>query len=62
MSNWIVLGDTTISNPLGSQAFTDTRFTKVIPAGTKRIWFVVDRVNKYFECNEKDNAIRLEVE
>jgi hypothetical protein len=61
-SNWIMLGDTTVNNPMGSQVFTDTRFTKVIPAGTKRIWFVADRVNKYFECNERDNLIWLSVE
>jgi predicted outer membrane repeat protein len=62
MNNWIMLGDTTVINPMGSQVFTDTRFTKVIPAGTKRIWFVADRANKYFECNERDNVIRLSVE
>jgi hypothetical protein len=62
MSNWILLGDTTVNNPMGSQAFMDTRFTKVIPAGTKRIWFITDRVNKYFECNERDNLIWLSVE
>jgi hypothetical protein len=61
MSNWIALGDTTIST-MGSQAFTDTRFTKVVPAGTKRILFVTDKVNKYFECNERDNLIWLNVE
>jgi subtilase family serine protease len=58
----LIVGEVVITKQLQSQAFEDVRFTTTVPAGTKRFWFVTDSVNRYFESNEKDNVIRLDVE
>lgn len=58
----IKIGERTISEELRSQDYHDVRFETVTPEGTKRVWFVVDGVNRYFECIERDNVIVLSVE
>jgi hypothetical protein len=58
----IKIGERGITDELSSQQFGDVRFEAVLPVGTKRVWFAVDSAKRYFECNEKDNAIVLKLE
>ena len=56
------LADSLVTGRLESQKFKDIRFTTALPDGTKRLWFIADSSNRYFECNEKDNVIELRIE
>lgn len=55
-------GERVISEELRSQDYRDIRFEVLLPNGTKRVWFVVDGVNRYFECIELDNLLRFDLE
>ena len=58
----LILAGETTSGPLEADRYEDVMFTITLPMETKRLWFVVDGVNRYFECNEKDNVLTLGLE
>lgn len=60
--NVIKMGETTIDNSMLSQKYQDIRFEMVLPGDVKRVWFVVDGDNRFFECCEKDNVISFELD
>lgn len=41
--------------------FEDIKIQTKLPANTKRVWFVVDEENRYFECEEENNVLMLMV-
>jgi hypothetical protein len=52
---------TVSTGKLVSGSYKDLQFITKLPSNVKRIWFVADGKNRYFECNELDNVVVFEV-
>ncbi len=57
----ITIGQKVDNSVIRSGQYSDIKIETRLPIGTKRIWFAVDSNNRYFECNEKDDIVILNI-